>query len=290
MKYILVKAFWKLFSHTPLSVMYILSDGLFFLFYHVIRYRRKITRKNLVESFPEKSLEEIVKTERAFYHFFLDVFMETCKVATISIEEIKRRMRFTNMDLLCQSLNNQVSVSLYLGHYGNWEWVSSFPLHMKGDIISGQIYQPLTNQEINRLMRENRSRFGAINIEKKETLRWINKQIKNNSTTIVGYIADQTPRARNLKHFLPFLNHEAPVLTGTETITKRYGMDAYYLEIKRPKRGYYEATFVKMDDDPKQLPDFRLTEIYYRYLENTIRSRPELYLWTHNRFRYAKYE
>jgi KDO2-lipid IV(A) lauroyltransferase len=78
-----------------------------------------------------------------------------------------------------------------------------------------------------------------------------------------------------------------PVLTGTEKATKHFGYEALFVSVKRVKRGYYECEFVPLHDDPKSLPDFELTDLYFRHLEKTIQRHPELYLWTHNRFKYA---
>ena len=288
MTYRLLSWFWKLLSYTPLRVMYILSDGLFYPLYYFVRYRRKIVRKNLVESFPEKSLQEIIKIEKQFYRFFVDMIFEMCKMATISPKEIGKRMKFTNIEAINAILQQGKSISLYAGHYGNWEWVSSMPLHLEKNIIAGQIYSRLRNKAVNRLLLHNRERMGAICIEMKETARKINEYIKNQRVSIIGYIADQSPMKRDIRHYVPFLNHHTPVLIGTEKLTKRYGFEAWYLNVKRQKRGYYEAEFIRMHENPQSLPDFELTDIYYRRLEQTILQQPELYLWTHKRFKHAQ--
>ena len=92
--YYLLSFFLKILSCIPFKVLYVLSDGLFYVLYYVIRYRRPIVRKNLIESFPEKSEQEILKIEKKFYRFFTDQVLESCKMATISSEEISRRMKF----------------------------------------------------------------------------------------------------------------------------------------------------------------------------------------------------
>ncbi|MDL2305278.1 lysophospholipid acyltransferase family protein [Bacteroides sp. OttesenSCG-928-D19] len=289
LKYWLLKLIWVLFSLIPLPVMYILSDILFYPFYYWGRYRRRVVRKNLTECFPEKDLSEIKRIEKRFYHYLLDVFFEICKYATISKKNLKKRMSFENADEVNRLLQQGKSISLYLGHYGNWEWISSIPLHLEGENIhAGQIYHKLSSKLSDRLMLENRSRMGAICIEMSNTLRWINEQLSKGITTITGYIADQSPRKRDSRHFLNFLNHRAPVMIGAEKITKRYNMEAYYLDVVRVKRGHYKATFTRMTDNPSSLPDIELTEIYYTYLEKTIRRHPEYYLWSHNRFRNAE--
>ena len=287
MKYFLLKTIWKLFSYIPLPFMYFLADVFLYPFYYLVRYRRKIVRKNLTESFPEKSIDEIKKIEKKFYRYFLDIFFETNKLATISNKEMMRRMKFPNIEIFNQSIIDKKHASMYLAHYGNWEWVSSFYLYLIKGIAVGQVYKRISSKLFDKLMLENRSRFGAENIEKKETLRWLIKKMELNYITVVGYIADQSPLRREIRHYQNFLNHNVPVLTGSEKIVKKYGMEVFYLDIKRVKRGYYEGFIVKMHESPKSLPDYELTALFFKHLEESIQNQPELYLWSHNRFKFA---
>lgn len=288
MTYRLLQWFWKILSHIPLRVMYVLSDGLFYPLYYLGRYRRKIVRKNLTESFPEKGKQEILKIEKQFYRFFIDIIFETCKLATISQKEISQRMKFTNIEVVNAVLQQRKSISLYLGHYGNWEWVSSMPLHLNREAIPGQIYSKLRNKAVDRLLLHNRQRMGAVCIEMHQTARKINELTGNKKVSIIGFIADQSPGKEDIHHYVPFLHHHTPVLIGTEKLTKRYGFEAWYLNVKRLKRGYYEVAFVQMHENPQSLPDFELTDIYFWHLEQAILQQPELYLWSHKRFKHAQ--
>lgn len=287
MTYHLLSFFMKLLAVLPFSVLYFLSDCVYYLIYYLVRYRRAIVRKNLTESFPEKSEQEIILIEKKFYKFFTDNIFESFKMATISRTEMSCRMKFKNIDAVNSVLNEGKSISLYLGHYGNWEWISSMPLHLKEGVVAAQIYHELHNDDMNRLILNNRGRMGAVNVEMRKTARYINELSFQNKVSIIGFIADQSPKKQDSRHFIPFLNHNVPVLTGTEKITKHYGFEAWFIKVRRVKRGYYEAEFVKMHDSPKSLPDFELTSIYFNMLENMIKVAPELYLWTHNRFKHA---
>ena len=287
MMYHLLSFFLKLLSYIPFGVLYFLSDGLYCLLYYVIRYRRRVVRKNLAESFPEKSERDILQLEKKFYHFFTDQVLESCKMASISPEEIKRRMTFKNMEKVNAVLREGKSIALYMGHYGNWEWVSSFPLWLEENALAVQIYHKLSNENMDRLILHNRGRMGAISVEMRKTARYITEMAMKNKVGIVGFIADQSPKKKESRHFLHFLNHEAPVLTGTEKMIKHYGFEAWFLDMKRVKRGYYEAELIQINDNPQAVPDFELTAVYVRMLEQMIRNCPELYLWTHNRFKHA---
>lgn len=288
MIYHLLRFFLKLLSYIPFRMLYILSDCLFYFLYYIARYRRKIVRQNLTESFPEKSLTEIKHVEKEFYHFFMDMILESCKLASISPEEIMKRMKFTHVEDVNSLIRQGVSVSIYLGHYGNWEWVSSMPLWLENGVTSAQIYHKLRNKNMERLMMHIRERMGAECVDMHKTARYATKLADEKKVCVIGFIADQSPRKRESRHFLHFLNHMTPVLTGTEKITKHYGFEAFYLNVKRIKRGYYEADFSRLHDNSRSLPDYELTALYFQQLEKTIQRQPELYLWTHNRFKHAE--
>lgn len=287
MMYHLLSFFLKLLSYIPFKMLYVLSDGLFYLLYYVIRYRRPIVRKNLTESFPEKSEQEILQIEKKFYRYFTDQVLESTKMATISPEEMSRRMKFTNVEAADAVLVSGKSIALYIGHYGNWEWVSSIPLWLDKKVRAVQIYHKLRNENMDKLMLQTRERMGAVSVEMRKTARYITEMANSNQVSIVGFIADQSPRKKEVRHFLSFLNHKTPVLTGTEKIIKHYDFEAWFLNMKRVKRGYYEAELIRLHENPKVLPDFELTAIYYQMLEQMIQNRPELYLWTHKRFKHA---
>lgn len=287
MMYHLLSFLLKLISYIPFRALYVLSDGLYYILYYIIRYRRKIVRKNLTESFPTLKGKEILQVEKKFYRYFTDQVLESCKMATISPEEMKKHMKFTNIEAANAVFKEGKSIALYMGHYGNWEWISSIPLWVAEGVTSVQIYHKLRNDNTNRLILNMRERLGAISVEMRKTARYITEIMNTNQVSVIGFIADQSPKKKEVRYFLPFLHHRTPILVGTEKIVKHYGFEAWFLDMKRVRRGYYEAELIRMHEEPTSLPDFELTEIYFRMLEKMIQERPELYLWTHNRFKHA---
>ena len=279
--------FLKLLSYIPFWALYIVSDCLYYPLYYVVRYRRGVVRRNLVESFPQKSLKEIVEIEKEFYHYFADQVLETCKMTTISKEQVRSRMKFVNVDKVKEVMKQGKRVALYMGHYGNWEWTSSLQLWLDDDMKVVQIYHQLANENFDRLMLHNRGRMGGLNVEMRKTARYITGMASSGVVGIVGLIADHSPRKKDATYFIPFLNHNTPVVTGTERVVKKFGLSAWFLDVRRVKRGYYEAEFVEIEDNSRQLHDFELTDRYFKLLEKMIMKAPEFYLWTHKRFKYA---
>ena len=272
-------------SLLPFWVLYLLSDFIFIIIYYIVKYRRPLVKKHLKESFPEKNDKELRHIEFSFYRWFCDYLVESIKLLSISEKQMKRRMVFKGIDIVEQIFKEGQSCALYLGHYCNWEWVTSMPLWIKQDVLCGQIYHVLENPDFDRFFLNLRQRWGAVCIPMAETLRRIIKYKQENKQVIIGYISDQVPFWNNIHHWLPFLNHDTPVLTGTERLAQQTNHAVLYLDICRPKRGYYVAEIKLITREPKKMADFAITDSYFRLLEDSIRRAPAFWLWTHNRWK-----
>ena len=277
-------------SLLPLRLLYGLSDGLYLLVFHIARYRRHIAWKNLRSAFPERTETELRKTERAFYHWFCDYMVESIKLLSIGEKEMRRRMAFKGTERVDQCIDEGQSCAIYLGHYCNWEWVSSLPLWVSTRGQCGQIYHPLENVGMDKVFLSLRQRFGSVCIPMAESIRRIIKYRQKGIPTIIGYISDQKPVWFNIHHWCDFLHHDTPVLTGTERIVRKLNQAVFYLEVRRVRRGYYEAEFKLITRTPNQYGENQLTDTYFQLLEHTICAHPAYWLWTHDRWQRTRKE
>lgn len=283
---------WYAISKLPLCILYMLSTLVAEILYYVVRYRRKLVRKNLADSFPNLSKRELWIIERKFYFHFCDMLFESLKFFSISKEELMRRYEFKGTEQLEDSARRGKSCGIFLGHYGNWEWGSSLPLWLDKDLIRVvQLYHPLENPIFDRLIGYTRERMGGTNIPANESLRHIVKYRKEGKPLVIGFIADQVPLWNNIHYWTNFLNHpETPVFTGAERLMQQLDMDVYYLDVKRVKRGHYVVEMKLITTTPKDFQRFELTEIYCKMLEQTINAAPPYWLWSHNRWKRGKAE
>ena len=290
--YYIAYALWYLLSLLPLWLLYFVSDLLFFPTYDLARYRRKIVRRNLTGSFPEKDLKEIVRIEKRFYHFFCDYIVETIKLFSMSEEQMKRRMVFKGVDHIVSAMEKEDKnfCFVYLGHYCNWEWIASLPYWCPDDVKCGQIYHPLYNKAFDRLFLRLRNQFGGECIAMKETLRRIIEMKRAKQKCIIGFISDQAPKWNSIHHWCDFLHRETPVFIGTERIGKQVDALIYYADVKRTRRGYYLCEFKPLTHRPKEVPDYELTDRFTHLLEEMIKERPDFWLWSHKRWKRTKEE
>ena len=294
-------AFWAIYgtwyglSLLPLWLHYLFSDILFVVMAYVLRYRHRVISKNLSVAYPDKSDKEIKKLRMQFYRHFCDILVETVKYTSITDKNIMRRMTFKNSEQVAEILNSGQSIALLLGHYGNWEWVSSLVLWVRplitNNSVMGQIYHPLENKVINRVVLKARDRMKSDSVAMKETLRWIISNKREGRPTILGYINDQVPKWENIHHWLTFLNHpDTPVFTGIERIVHSQNQAAVYVDVKRVGRGRYECEFQVITRDPSAMDEFELTDIYFQRMEQTINRAPQYWLWSHNRWKRTREE
>jgi len=284
MTYKIVYAIWYLLSLLPFWVHYLFSDFIYLILYKLVGYRKRVVRENLAISFPEKSKEELKRIERGFYHFLGDYLAESVKLMTISKRTLRRRLVFKNTEAIEECIESGQSCAVFLGHYCNWEWITSLPLWVTPKAQCGQIYHPIENKDFDRLFLRLRQRLGAVCIPMQDTLRKILEFRQAGQPVVIGYISDQKPHWVNIHHWVDFLHHDTPVLTGTERIARRMNHAVFYLDVRRLRRGYYEAEFKLITREPQQMPEFKLTDIYYQMLEECIRRAPEFWLWSHNRW------
>lgn len=294
-RHTMTKAIYCLFyaiSLLPFRLLYVLADIECFMLYHVIRYRRGVVRRNLVTSFPDKSEQEIVQIEKRFYHWFCDYFFEAVKLLSISDAELCRRFTIINSEEVEQCFKEGQDVAAILGHYCNWEWLSCVGMNLPLERETGLIYHPLRNKAFDYLFRKLRlhEKHSRV-IPKQDILRYVLSRKKEGIRNICGYISDQGPKWKNIHLWLPFLNHEhTPVFTGGERIMRKMNNAVFYVEMSRPKRGYYTATYKLITRTPNALEPDGITRRFFQMLEQTIRREPVYYLWSHNRWKRTKEE
>lgn len=287
MFYIFYALIWTI-SWLPLRVLYVISDLLYPLIYHIARYRRKVVRRNLINSFPDYSIKQIKEIEKKFYHFFCDLLIEIIRLLHISEKEMKRRITFENLDLLFEHAKSGKSVMLMSGHYCNWEWAIKLCMYTPHDFPSLPVYQRLRNKHFESLIRKLRNRFGAICVEKDNLVRKIVEMKTTGEMGVFGMASDQSPRARYIRYRMNFLNQDTPVFLGTEQLAKKYDYPVYYLDIKRVKRGYYHAVVIPIASNPTETEEYEITKKFMFILEKNIREQPEFWLWSHNRWKHSK--
>ncbi|MBP8822792.1 MAG: lysophospholipid acyltransferase family protein [Flavobacteriales bacterium] len=270
-------------SLLPFRVLYVLSDVLESLLFGVFGYRLKVVRENLRNSFPGKSVADLQRIEHEFRRWFCDLMVETIKTLTITPKQVNMRISVEGTEVLQRYYDAGQSVILVMGHWGNWELggarFSQLPFH-KLNVI----YHPLQNKHFDRLFIRMRTRLGNGLYPMKDTVRCMVRD--RHEVTATAFIADQTPSPEHA-YWTTFLHQDTPVFWGTETIARKLDRPVVYLGLDQPRRGHYTMRFELLEADPATTQEGAISERHTRRLEEDIRMRPALWLWTHRRWKHG---
>ncbi|OIP82660.1 MAG: hypothetical protein AUK44_07285 [Porphyromonadaceae bacterium CG2_30_38_12] len=270
----------------PLRVLYVFSDMIFPLVYHVVRYRRKVVRKNITNSFPTKNSDEIRKIERDFYHFFCDVFIEAMYRVNMKPDEIKRRISFKNVDLVEAIYAQDKSAFLLMAHYGNWEWVSALSLHLPTESPLYGVYKQLRNPDFDTFTYQLRLKYNMGNVEIKDLVRTLLHRSSSGKKGLYAMLGDQRPLGGKGARFVTeFMHQPTAAVVGTEVLARKFDYPVFVLTITRPRRGYYACEINLITDKPRQEEAYFISKKYFEKLQQDIETNPSLWLWSHNRWK-----
>jgi len=267
--------------------MYCFSDFLYFIFFYIIKYRKKVVLLNLHNSFPEKNEKEIQLIAKKFYKHLCDILLEGIKGFKISKKQILKRHRLINPEFLNSYFERGQSVIVATAHYSNWEWGSlSGGLQTKFNLIG--FYKPLTNNDIDTLLQNSRAKCGMKLISIFETY----KTFVKSKDEVFAYVlaSDQSPSNHKKAYWVDFLHHETACLHGIEKYAKLYNYPVLYIHIYRIKRGYYEIEIKKIIENPSEYKDGEITKLYMEMLEKIIIENPYEWLWSHRRWKKTRKE
>jgi len=277
----------KVLGYTPFWLLYLFADLFYLISFYIVGYRKNTVLKNIRKSFPEKTDQETHKIAKDFYHHFADLVVETIKSFHISEETLKKRFKYKNPEVLDELYTQGKSVALLSGHYGNWEWTIAMPKFIQHQL--NVIYRPMQNKVFDAYMKKARSRFGMILIPAQTSLRTMLEFEKSGQLSATYYLADQTA-LYDTKYWMMFLNQETPVFPGPEKVASRLKQAVVFMDIQKVRRGYYEVEFTKLFDDASQTKEYEVTKVHLKFLEEIIRKRPELWLWSHKRWKHTRPE
>ncbi|MDI5950080.1 lysophospholipid acyltransferase family protein [Flavobacterium yafengii] len=284
--FILTFPFLWVISILPFRIFYWFSDFIYLIVYYIIGYRKKTVKENLALALPHLSDKERLVIEKKSYHHLCDMFLEMIKTMTISADEMNKRFVVTNIELVKEYENKGKSTVLLASHYASWEWLLS--INQKTKFKGIGVYKKIANKYFDKLIRDIRSKYNAELVETKKAIPLMAENQKNGILSMYGLASDQSPKLNRAFHWDKFMGVEVPVHTGAEMLAKKYDLNVLFVKVKKVKRGFYEATFVPITDNPRSIPDFEITNTFLREVEKQIMEAPEYYFWTHKRWKHKR--
>jgi KDO2-lipid IV(A) lauroyltransferase len=284
--YIPFDLFSRFLAALPRRGIYLFADILFFIGYYLAGYRKKVVFENLTRAFPEKNKAEIRTIARDFYKHLADVMIEDIAMLHMKPSRLKDFVTVDNLDLLDELYKKGKNITALIGHYGNWELLTTISLYTPYTILS--VYKPLKNKFFNQRIYQMRKRFDEIPVPMKQVYQYVISHQQEGNPFVIGLVADQSPPRKHINYWTHFLNQETAFFTGAEKIARRFNHAVIFTAVKKIRRGSYQITFQKLVENAGQVEERTITDQYVKALESLIREEPRYWLWSHRRWKHQK--
>lgn len=252
--------------------------------YHLLRYRRKVTRANLAHAYPNLSHDKLVSIERAYYHHISRLLIEGIYNLYARPQNIMRRYHFENRQLLNRYYEQGQSVILVAAHYNNWEYmITSLNFQLMHHGVG--VGKPLNDKLVANYITRRRGRFGTEIVDHTNVRQTIEYYQKHHVLVAYMMLSDQSPSDVHRCFWTTFMHQETPFLYGAEHFARKYNMPVIYYHVSQTSPGHYQVHFTPICDNPSQLPQYTIVSRYIQMLERTIDSAPQYWLWSHRRWK-----
>lgn len=268
---------------------YVVENLIFVLLRYCLRYRMKVVKTNLRNSFPEKDERELAVIRRRFYRTLAEIFVDTINLAGLTPEKGRSLLTVKGLEEQKERVGGRDWIAM-TAHFGCWEYCSFWGLYDPTQIVVA-VYHPLRSRIVEAFYQRLRNGDYATTVAMKESLRFY---LRNRArgiggrNLVMGLIADQNPPRRPDSRWFRFLNQDTIFFDGGEKLALRCQLPVYFVKMERLRRGRYEMSFELIYDGKEEVAEYEITQRYVRMLEAEIRRRPELWMWSHRRWKHKR--
>lgn len=269
----------------PYFVQYYVLQEIMYVVLRVVRYRYGCITENLSYSFPEKSRNEICTIRRRFYRHLAEMVINTIVQARMTPGECRRRMKFVNHEEIASQLGDRPCIA-FTSHFGCWEYYGFWGMWLPRHTLVAA-YHKLHDPIADELCRRLRCHPCEMPVAAPEALRFFVRHLRGyeGRNLVLGLVADQNPPRYAESRRYRFLNRDTLFFEGAGRLAVKYGLPVLYARQRKVRRGYYEAELEWVYDGETALEPHVITERYVGMLEKDIKQCPELWIWSHRRWK-----
>jgi KDO2-lipid IV(A) lauroyltransferase len=256
-----------------------------FILRRVVHYRYNVITKQLRDSFPEKSDEELNDICRRYYDHLAEMIVGTLSLAAMS-DKSRRKATELNLTEEFEQMIEGRNVVIMTSHYGFWEIALNLYLYTPNHHLM-VAYRPIKSRIMDKLYHRLRNNERVDVVPSNSFIRHYvaNRHGIDGRNIVVGLISDQNCPPTKGCCWHSFLNHDSIFFDGGEQLARKFGMPVYYMALERIDAGCYRHNYTLLYDGVEEVKPHEITERYVRCLERTIVAKPEHWMWSHKRWK-----
>ena len=271
-------------SYTPRFFKYYILKPLVASILMLSRYRYRVIKSNLTNSFPDKTAKEIKKIARRYYLFLGEVIVDTINLVGAGEKRKDYVVDWTNSEEMNEKLHGKDWIAMG-AHYGCWEYMLLWSRQLQDSKLMG-VYHPMESIVFEHFYRRLRNVSDKLlQVPMKQTILYFLRNRKSGHGTVMGLVADQSPTLRPDSHWFKFMNQNTAFHDGGEAMALKFKLPVYFAHSKRIAPGRYEIRFDEIYDGKEEVAPHEITERYVEKLESMIMECPELWMWSHRRWK-----
>ena len=278
--------FQWLVRHTPDTIKFPIIKGLARLAYFIDTKHRNIAKANLDLAFDNQmSGEEKQKIIKKTYENLLFNLADFIQNQGISKEELLKKVRFENADIVQEAQKSGRPIIFMTAHYGNWELLP-LAISLYFDQPMSIVGRPLDSQVMNKILEKNRQQFDVQLIPKQGAMKPLIKALKEGRAA--GLLVDQHT-TRNEGILIDFFGKQARHTLAVAVLARR--MDATIIPTFITSNDHKTFTIhfktpIKIEKSDDKDEDIRQNiQAQSQAIEEAIRRKPDEWFWFHRRWK-----
>ncbi|GAC1429203.1 MAG: lysophospholipid acyltransferase family protein [Thermoanaerobaculia bacterium] len=249
----------------------------------VLRGRDGLAMRNLRAAFPDRSHKELRETlDECWRHFGRQLLLYV-RMQTLSLKQLMERCEIVNREFLDEALARGNGAMVISAHYGSWEVGGLAITSLTGNVHT--VARRLDNDYLERDLVRLRASTGAIVIDRRNAARALMKALADNAVVVI--LPDQAvlPREGLL---VPFLGRPAWTTPAPARMAVRRDSTivfAFCIPHQTRHRLQFEEP-IRVDQLTEEERDpVALTTRINDVISRRIATRPDLWLWMHDRWK-----
>ena len=241
---------------------------------------KKVIYNNIKRAMPGIDQNNLKNIEHSMWNNYGRIFAEYIFLKDFRYGKLASEVQIEGQEILNDIIENNKQVIFISGHLSNFELMAMFI--EKSGINLSAIYRPLNNIFLNGIMENIRKKYICKN-QIKKGLAGLKKLIKlkkkNYSTALM---IDQRVSEGILS---PLFNEKALTTTIPAQLVKKFNIPIVPVYIERINGLKFKITINKPLTFPENSSQQQITDNLNQILEKFILSKPENWIWSHNRWK-----